>query len=139
MNNEKLGDILTEVADSIVGGEGVWQLVLEDIFIMCITDQNNNRMRLISPIKEMKEVTDQEIGDAMEANFHSALDVRYAISNNVMWAAFIHPLKELSSTQLLDAVGQVYSAAVTFGSTYASTYLSFPKAVKDQKSKEKGF
>jgi len=132
MNNEQLEEILTELSDSIVGENGTWQLIIADTYMMCITDQVNNRMRIISPIAEMNDVTDEQIGAAMEANFHSALDVRYAISDGIMWAAFIHPLKELSSYQAADAVSQVYSAAVTFGDSYASTFLTFPKRSEEE-------
>jgi len=65
--------------------------------------------------------------ECMEANFHTALDSKYAISNNILWSAFIHPLKELTERQLIDAVSQVYSAARTFGSSYSSGALSFRK------------
>ena len=128
MDNDQLEEILVELSDSIGGQSGAWQMMVEETFLLCFTDEANNRMRIISPIAEMNDITDDQVGAAMEANFHSALDVRYAISDGVMWSAFIHPLKELSPAQVIDAVIQVYSAAITFGDTYASTNLSFPKA-----------
>ena len=132
MDNDQLEEILVELSDSIAGQSGAWQLVIEETFMLCFTDEANNRMRIISPIAEMNDVTDEQIGSALEANFHSALDVRYAISDGIMWSAFIHPLRELSTEQAIDAVIQVYSAAVTFGDTYASTNLSFPKATSTE-------
>jgi len=53
-------------------------------------------------------------------------DVRYAIANDYLWAVFIHPLKELSKDQVMDAISQVYTAVLTYGTTYNSTGLSFP-------------
>ncbi len=135
MDNDQLGDILVELSDSIAGQSGAWQLMIEETFMLCFTDEANNRMRIISPIAEMNDITDDQVGAAMEANFHSALDVRYAISDGIMWSAFIHPLRELSPAQAVDAVIQVYSAAVTFGDTYASTNLSFPKATSTEENK----
>jgi len=132
MNNDQLEEILIQLSDSIVGQHGSWQMIIGETYLMCITDQANNRMRIISPIAEMNDITDEQVGEAMEANFHSALDVRYAISDGIMWAAFIHPLRELSSEQAVDAVGQVYSAAVTFGDSYASTFLTFPKRSEEE-------
>lgn len=131
MNNEILEEIFTEVSDSITGDYGAWQFLVDEVFMLCFTDESNNRMRIISPVAEMNDITDVQIGAAMEANFHSALDVRYAISDGVMWVAFIHPLKELTSYQVFDALIQVYSGAVTFGETYTSTSLTFPKAPED--------
>ena len=83
-------------------------------------------MRIISPIVEAHEVSDEKLRKCMEANFHSALDARYAIGDNVLWAAFIHPLRELETNQIVSAVSQVYSCAKTFGTTYSSGTLSFP-------------
>ena len=62
----------------------------------------------------------------MVANFHSALDVKYALSDEIIWSVYVHPLKELSEEQVADAVKQVYTAAKTFGSSYSSTNLVFP-------------
>lgn len=84
-------------------------------------------MRIISPIKVMEAVTTEEVLNCMEANFHSVLDVRYAISDAILWAAFIHPLRELSNQQIEDAVRQVHEAVITFGTTYSSTDFRFPK------------
>ena len=63
----------------------------------------------------------------MEANFHSVLDARYAVSEDILWVAYIHPLRELQPAQAVDAIVQVYNAALTFGTSYSSTDLAFPK------------
>ena len=105
--------------------------------MMCLTDEFHNRMRIVTPVAEMKDVTDEQIRAAMEGNFHSALDVKYAISSDVMWVAYIHPLKELTKDQLLDAISQVYNGAMTFGTIYTSTELGFPKSEKDQEKQKK--
>jgi hypothetical protein len=42
------------------------------------------------------------------------LDAKYAISDEILWAVFIHPLKELSDKQISSAIKQVYSSAITF-------------------------
>jgi len=73
------------------------------------------------------------------ANFHTALDIKYAISDDVLWSAFIHPLRELTVAQVKDALSQVYYANITFGTTYTSTDLVFPgKAKKEAKQIKKG-
>ena len=63
--------------------------------------------------------------ELLEAQFDRALDVKYAISNEVLWSAFIHPLKELTEEQVKDAMSQVYYAAYNFGGSYRSTELQF--------------
>lgn len=126
MDNDKLNSIIYTLSDTIQGENGNWQFIIDDLAFICLTDQLHNRMRIISPIAEMVEVTDEELLRCMEANFHSALDARYAISDGVLWAAFIHPLRELTKEQAISAISQVYSTAQTFGTYYSSGALSFP-------------
>lgn len=126
MNNDKLNGIIYTLSDTVQGENGSWQFIVDELAFICITDQIHNRMRIISPIAELAEVTDEELLRCMEANFHSALDARYAISDGILWAAFIHPLRELTKDQVISAITQVYSTAQTFGTYYSSGELSFP-------------
>ena len=137
MTNEKMGKILESVADSIQGNNGQWQLKIKDVFLMCVTDTNHNRMRIISPITEAKQLDEKLKSAALVANFHSALDVKYAIADDILWSAFIHPLKELTEAQVRDAVKQVYAANLTFGTTFSSTDLVFPGGTQKQEVKKK--
>ncbi len=136
MTNEKLDEIYTSVSDSIQGRPGAWQLYIKDVQLLSLTDTNHNRMRIISPIADSNSLTNDLIKAAMIANFHTALDVKYAVTDGVLWSVFIHPLKELSEQQVKDAIAQVYNANVNFGSTFASTSLSFPFN-ENQKKEEK--
>ncbi|MEM7162558.1 MAG: hypothetical protein AAF487_08990 [Bacteroidota bacterium] len=126
MNNEELHKVILEMSDSIEGELGHWSFLINGIPLYCISDVNHNRMRIISPIAEMKDLKKEHKEMALKANFHSALDVRYAESDGIMWVAFIHPLKELNNEQVKDAIKQVFAGAVTFGTTYTSTDLVFP-------------
>lgn len=138
MNIEKIGEIFKSVADSIQGGKGQWQFQIKKVVFMCVTDTKYNRMRIISPIAEAKQIDEKLKSAALVANFHSALDVKYAIADDILWSVFIHPLKELSEAQVKDAIKQVYSANVTFGTTFSSTDLVFPgNQKKEEKKKEK--
>ena len=126
MNFKKLDATLTQISDSIVGNNSQWRFTIKNVPFICIADSTHNRMRIISPIANSNRLTDKLKTAALMANFHTALDVKYAISDNVLWSTFIHPLKELSEKQLLDAVSQVYYANVNFGTTFSSTSLVFP-------------
>lgn len=132
MNNEELGKIIYVVADSLRGKAGNWQFVIKDRLLICVTDETNNRMRIMSPIIEQKKLAYTDMLKVMEANFHTTLDVKYAISNDLLWSVFIHPLRELSKEQVVDAISQVYVAAMTYGTTYNSTGLSFPDRRKEK-------
>lgn len=137
MNNEELQKILTKQADSIQDNSrlGYWQFFKEDVVMICVTDTKANRMRIISPVTKIDELNKELLLNSLTANFHTALDVKYAISDNILWSVFIHPLKELSKHQVEDAISQVYYANLTFGYTYSSTNLVFPgKANQKQKT-----
>ncbi|MGC6431181.1 MAG: hypothetical protein ACON5F_09080 [Jejuia sp.] len=106
--------------------------------MMCITDTNHIRMRIISPIADSNSLNDELIKAALVANFHTALDVKYAVSDGVLWSVFIHPLKELSEHQVKDAVSQIYHANINFGTTFISTSLTFPGNInREHKEQEK--
>ena len=125
MNNDRMETLLSEKVDSIEGISGRWQMVYNELPMMVITDETNDRMRIIAPIIDVNKLDKEVLLDCLAANFHTALDVKYALSNDIMWSVFIHPLSPLSDEELNSAVDQVYYAAVNFGTTYTSTPLLF--------------
>ena len=136
MNNKKLGEILERVSDTLSGENGRWQFMMKDAVLMCLTDENHNRMRIISPIADAEKLDEETLKNALVANFHTALDVKYAISDEIIWSVFIHPLKELTEDQVLDAISQVFYAKKTFGFTYSSTELIFPGNTRKKEKPE---
>lgn len=126
MNPTTLERLIAQVSDTVQTKGNSFQFAYKEALLICVYDENANRMRIISPIVEVEKLEEQQLLDALLANFHSALDVKYAMSDDVIWSVFIHPLKELSEHQVLDAIDQVYSASATFGTTYSSTNLVFP-------------
>jgi len=45
MNNEKLGEIINEISETVEGANGRWQFVIDSTMFICLTDENHNRMR----------------------------------------------------------------------------------------------
>lgn len=139
-DNAFLEKVLMSKIDSIEGGSGRWQALYKGVPLIVITDQANNRMRIIAPITEVVKLDKDLLLDCLTANFHSALDVKYAISNELLWSVFVHPLNELTESEILSAVDQVAAAAITFGSTFSSTPLLFggnqPQTEIKEKKKE---
>lgn len=144
MDNARMDSILHAVTDSITGEPGRWEFHLGGVVMLGLTDETHNRMRIISPVRHIDESSPEEIFSCMEANFHSALDVKYALADDIMWVVYIHPLAALREEQLIDALAQVRSAALTYGTTYTSTDLVFPgskaeaKRKRDDAAKKKG-
>lgn len=130
MNPEKLSELISQVSDTVATSGNTIQFMYKERPLICVYDENANRMRIISPIVETKDVQEEQLLNMLVANFHSALDVKYALSDEVIWSVFIHPLKELAEHQVLDAIDQVHTASITFGTTYSSTSLVFPGNTK---------
>ena len=126
MDNEKLHAIFYTISDQIEGENGNWRFSIDSLGFMCLTDELHNRMRIMSPVLSTSDMSEEEIKKCLEANFHTALDARYAISDDILWAAYIHPLKELTKEQVISGITQVYSCVKTFGTYYSSGILSFP-------------
>ncbi|GGG11308.1 hypothetical protein GCM10011344_09990 [Dokdonia pacifica] len=125
MTNELLEEILTREVDSIEGYSGRWQMKLKELPMIVLTDETNDRMRIIAPIIEASRLDEDLLLDCMTANFHSALDVKYAISDGILWSVYIHPLSPLNEEQVKSAIEQVFLAAATFGTSFSSTPLLF--------------
>jgi len=135
MDNNKLLEIISTLSDKVEGQPGNWRFTKNSTMFICLTDQFHNRMRIISPIHKLENITNEQITHCMQANFHTALDARYAISDGILWSAFIHPLKELTEGQVINAISQVYSCVKTFGTQYSSGTLIFPTD-EERKSKD---
>ena len=126
MNPATLSELINQVADTTQTNGNSIQFAYKETLLICVFDENANRMRIITPVAKKEDLDEEQLLNALVANFHSALDVKYALSDEIIWSVFIHPLKELSDHQVLDAIDQVYLAAATFGTSYSSTSLVFP-------------
>lgn len=125
MNNKAMGKIFKKVATNLDGELGAWEVTYKERIMLVLTDETNNRMRIFTPIAAEEEIGAREFKIMLEANFHSALDAKYSLYNGYVISVFTHPLKELSETQLVDALSQVAVLANNFGTTYSSTDLLF--------------
>ena len=135
MNNLQIDKLLNESdkIDVIKSQLGYWIVSFYGKELNVITDESHNRMRIISPITEEKNVKQKQYKEILQAQFHKALDVKYALFNGYIWSAFVHPLKELSDNQFNDALWQVFMANANFGTSYKSAELQFGSG--DEKGK----
>lgn len=70
-------------------------------------------------------------------NFDTALDARYAITNELVWAVYIDPLSPLDRERLADAALQVWTAAATFGTTFPSGTTRYLGGDSDERIRER--
>lgn len=104
--------------------------------LYCVFDSNADRMRLLSPISMVDKVPPENLIMALQANYHTVLDARYAIGDGVIYSAFIHPLSPLTENELQSAIRQVATAAATFGDQYTSGELVFPGSQQNEEQEE---
>ncbi len=102
-----------------------WQLTVEKVPVIIVTDKNHDRMRILVAVRKTDDLKPEELQRMMQANFDSALDSRYAIANKILWSTYIHPLRALHDRQFIAAIGQTVNLALTFGSSYSSGLLLF--------------
>lgn len=125
MDLEHLKLTLAEIATLKAGNGNTIEYELDGTGIFLIVDETANRMRLISGVIEEAKLTEQDLRLLMQANFDRALDAKYALSSEVLWSVYAHPLKELTSAQAIDAMYQVKNLVNNYGSTYTSTDFVF--------------
>ena len=125
MKANELESHLRQWADEVNCQGSLIELSYDGIAMVVVFDEHADRMRVMSPIVHVDELQDEQLLSAMEANFHQALDARYAIGDEVVWSAFIHPLRDLTADLLKSALTQVATARRTFGTEYTSGHLTF--------------
>lgn len=125
MSLERMHTILERLDEDLQNQNGNWQITIADVPVVIVTDDANNRMRILVAIRKADTLTPEDLTRIMQANFDSALDARYALANGILWSTFIHPLSTLHDRQLIEAIGQTVNLARTYGSSYSSGLLLF--------------
>ena len=125
MDNQRLGELIKRIDKSAQGKPGFWRFIVEGREVSVITSEKANRMRIIVPIAPATKLSNEKLIRMMQANFDSALDARYSIAKDIIWGAFIHPLRELKDEEFLSGVGQAVNLALTYGEGYSSGALIF--------------
>jgi len=126
MSNGRLGNLVEKHSSKMHESQlGFWKFDYDDSLVFVITDESHNRMRIMTPVTELKSVPNDELTILLSANFDRALDARYCVDSETLWSAFIHPLQELSDQQFLAALLQVVTLAKNYGTSYSSSGLMF--------------
>jgi len=125
MDQKAMEAIIISKAESHKGGGGFLKFDYRGVSMMVISDITHDRMRIVTPVAKYDELSQTQIDKIMQANFHSALDARYAVSSGVLFSAYIHPLSPLTREMIESALSQVANLARSFGSEYSSGVLKF--------------
>ncbi|NEZ60950.1 hypothetical protein DXZ20_36025 [Leptolyngbyaceae cyanobacterium CCMR0081] len=134
MTLARLEQILQSEVDNVEGENGQWQFRVSDRTVIILADANNDRMRVFSPVMPVEELTAQQVQAMLAANFHTALDARYAVTDGAVVAVYLHPLSTLQGDNFRSALRQVVSLAETFGTSYSSNELNFGLRQRQRRS-----
>lgn len=137
MSPEALNSVISNYADKTKVSKNLISFEYQNVPIYCIWDANADRMRMVSPIAKLSDLSNELLELALKANYHTVLDARYAIGDGVLYSAFIHPLSPITQDEVESAIRQVSTAALTFGSSFTSGELVFPGEDDEQANKGK--
>jgi hypothetical protein len=102
-----------------------WQFTLQERAMLVVTDTTAARMRIITPIALIEDLPEGAMQRLMQANFDTALDARYAVAQNLVWGAFLHPLDTLTQRDFAAGILQTHAVGETFGTTFSSGAISY--------------
>ena len=133
MTLKRMNKIFKAEVEEMEREDGIWTMSYGDLPVMVVSDERANRMRIFTPITTQASLDDDDLEIMLVANFHSALDAKYALYEGFVVSLFTHPLRELQEEQLIDALRQVVVLAKTFGTTYSSTEMIFGGDTEEEK------
>lgn len=125
MNQYSMEKIVKEMAIESKGEKGVVEFNFNNIRMYLISDVKHNRMRILAPVEEYKNLSAEHRTAVLNSNFHLSLDARYAVSNDILYSVYVHPLAQLNDEQVRSAVKQVANLALSFGNQYTSGVLNY--------------
>jgi hypothetical protein len=103
MTLERMARIVEAIdSDANISGSA-FELTIDDIPVLVVTDVTADRMRAMVPIRAADALDEAELRRLMQANFDTALDARYAVANGRLWSVFIHPFHPLRRASLSQA------------------------------------
>lgn len=125
MTIDRLAEIVMALDPNAQSSGTSFQMVINDVPVVIITDPIADRMRVMTPVTRVGSLSGEQLMRVMQANFDTALDARYAVAQGTLWSTFIHPLSPLEKNQFISGLGQTVNLAETFGTFYSSGAQSF--------------
>ena len=125
MTSSAIGKLLDSYLTELEGEDGFWRGMRQDIQVFVLSDDSHDRMRIMAPIGELKELDPKVLQLLLEANYDRALDAKYALRGKEVWSVSVHPLATLAPDDFASFLDQVVRLVKNTGSTYASSDLVF--------------
>jgi hypothetical protein len=122
---EQMDAVIKAIDSKAIRTGNSWQFTLQERAMLVVTDTSAARMRIITPIALIDDLPEGAMERLMQANFDTALDARYAVAQNLVWGAFIHPLDTLTQRDFAAGILQTHTVGETFGTTFSSGAISY--------------
>ena len=118
MTAEKMAQALRARGIEVRGELLRRQFVYADTQFFLLTEPEQNRMRLLSPLARLDTLRrDPDFNEVellqelLKANYLATGDARFCVHRNIIWAAFLHPLDTLTERDLISALDQLADTA----------------------------
>jgi hypothetical protein len=131
MTTDSISKILDSYLSEVEGQPGFWRGVRDEIQLFVFSDDAHDRMRIMAPIGEVKDMEPELLQVLLQANYDRALDARYAMRGTEVWSVSVHPLATLAPDDFADFLDQVVRLVKNTGSSYASSDLVFGGGVSE--------
>ncbi len=136
MTTQAMGKLLESYLTDLEGQPGFWRGARNEVPVFVFSDDEHDRMRIMSPVGVVEELDADLLHVLLQANYDRALDARYAMSGRELWSVAVHPLATLATDDLPSMFDQVVTLAKNTGTTFASTELVFKSFPSDEISLE---
>jgi hypothetical protein len=125
MTSDGISKILDSYLTELEGKVGFWRGTRDEVQLFVLSDDDHDRIRIMAPIGEVKDLEPDLLHVLLQANYDRALDARYAMRGKEVWSVSVHPLATLAPDDFGDFLDQVVRLVKNTGSTYASSDLVF--------------
>ena len=125
MTTTAIGRLLDSYLSQLDGKPGFWRGVREEVEVFVLSDEAHDRMRIMAPIGEVREMHPELLQVLLQANYDRALDARYALRGHELWSVTVHPLATLAPDDFASFLDQVVKLVKNTGSTFAASELVF--------------
>lgn len=125
MTTSAISKLLGSYLGDIEGRDGFWKGTREGVTVFVFSDESHDRMRMMAPVGQLQEPDRELLQVLLRANYDRALDARYAMRDDELWAVTVHPLATLAPDDFAGFLDQVVHLVKNTGTTFASSELLF--------------
>jgi hypothetical protein len=136
MTSAAIAKLLDSYLSDVEGRPGFWRGMRDEVMVYVFSDDSHDRMRIMAPIGELREVEPKTLQVLLQANYDRALDARYALRGREVWAVAVHPLATLAPDDFAGFIEQTVKLVHNTGTTYASSDLMFQSPPGEEDGEE---